>query len=101
MIGPLAPRFRFAPDACRIGALTLSGMVGRNSLARALRLISEESGGDASTLLDICHTGSAGVSSLPTHDNGKQFYWPTIASSQTAQTRTSIGSGEPCAMELP
>jgi hypothetical protein len=71
----------------------MAGMVGRKSLARVLRLISEESGEDASTGPHICHAGSAGVNSGPTHDKGEQFYWPTIASPQTAKLDPPIWRG--------
>jgi signal transduction histidine kinase len=45
----------------------------------------------AETILDVCQSGSAGVSLLTTEDNGKRFYWPAIA----GQWKTHIGGGTP------
>ena len=33
----------------------------------------------AETILDVCQSGSAGISLLTTEDGGKRFYWPAIA----------------------
>jgi signal transduction histidine kinase len=45
----------------------------------------------AETILDVCQSGSAGVSLLTTEDNGKRFYWPAIA----GQWKPHIGGGTP------
>jgi len=45
----------------------------------------------AETILDVCQSGSAGVSLLTTEDNGKRFYWPAIA----GEWKTHIGGGTP------
>ena len=45
----------------------------------------------AETMLDVCQSGSAGVSLLTTEDNGKRFYWPAIA----GQWKAHIGGGTP------
>lgn len=45
----------------------------------------------AETILDVCQSGSAGVSLLTAEDNGKHFYWPAIA----GQWKPHIGGGTP------
>lgn len=45
----------------------------------------------AETILDVCQSGSAGVSLLTTDDNGKNFYWPAIA----GVWKPHIGGGTP------
>lgn len=45
----------------------------------------------AETILDVCQSGSAGVSLLTREDGGKRFYWPAIA----GQWKTYIGGGTP------
>ena len=45
----------------------------------------------ADTILDVCRSGSAGVSLLTTDDGGKEFYWPAIA----GEWKPHIGGGTP------
>lgn len=45
----------------------------------------------AETILDVCQSGSAGISLLTTEDGGKRFYWPAIA----GKWKTHIGGGTP------
>lgn len=45
----------------------------------------------ADRILDVCDCGSAGISLLTTHDNGKRFYWPAIA----GRWQEHIGGGTP------
>jgi len=45
----------------------------------------------AETILDVCQSGSAGISLLATEDGGKRFYWPAIA----GLWKTHIGGGTP------
>jgi hypothetical protein len=39
----------------------------------------------ADTILEVCQSGSSGVSLLTTEDNGKRFYWPAIAGDHSAR----------------
>jgi signal transduction histidine kinase len=45
----------------------------------------------ADTLLEVCQSGSAGVSLLSSEDGGKRFYWPAIA----GRWKQHIGGGTP------
>ncbi len=45
----------------------------------------------ANTILEVCESGSAGISLLTTEDGGKRFYWPAIA----GMWKTHIGGGTP------
>jgi DNA-binding CsgD family transcriptional regulator len=45
----------------------------------------------ADTILEVCQSGSSGVSLLTTEDNGKRFYWPAIA----GEWQPHIGGGTP------
>ena len=45
----------------------------------------------ADTLLEVCRSGSAGISLLTTGDGGERFYWPAIA----GMWKTHIGGGTP------
>jgi signal transduction histidine kinase len=45
----------------------------------------------AETILEVCQSGSAGISLLTTEDGGKRFYWPAIA----GMWKIHIGGGTP------
>ena len=45
----------------------------------------------AETILEVCESGSAGISLLTKDDRGKRFYWPAIA----GKWKTHIGGGTP------
>jgi len=45
----------------------------------------------ADTILEVCHSGSAGISLLSTDDGGKRFCWPAIA----GMWKPHIGGGTP------
>jgi signal transduction histidine kinase len=45
----------------------------------------------ADTILEVCESGSAGISLLTTEDGGKRFYWPAIA----GRWKPHIGGGTP------
>lgn len=45
----------------------------------------------ADTILEVCQSGSAGISLLTTEDGGKRFYWPAIA----GMWKAHIGGGTP------
>jgi signal transduction histidine kinase len=45
----------------------------------------------AETILEVCESGSAGISLLTKDDGGKRFYWPAIA----GKWKTHIGGGTP------
>ncbi len=45
----------------------------------------------ADTILEVCQSGSAGISLLTTEDGGKRFYWPAIA----GMWKNHIGGGTP------
>lgn len=45
----------------------------------------------ADTILEVCQSGSAGISLLTKEDGGKRFYWPAIA----GEWKAHIGGGTP------
>jgi signal transduction histidine kinase len=45
----------------------------------------------AETILEVCQSGSAGISLLTKEDGGKRFYWPAIA----GKWKAHIGGGTP------
>lgn len=45
----------------------------------------------AETILEVCQSGSSGISLLTKEDGGKRFYWPAIA----GKWKPHIGGGTP------
>jgi len=59
-----------------------------NTLADSPRIILQTL---ADTILEVCESGSAGISLLSTDDGGKRFIWPAIA----GMWKAHIGGGTP------